>query len=249
MRILSISNIFYLCDDIDLMFKKPTHHKNWDASMSRLPRVSWISESIFTIQDLRSWKYGEEEILSKKWTDSNFDLDNLEKVLFYLQPFGPSWGVAHTFLVFVFIDPESRTEKRLGLSIEARRSEDRLEMSVFDLLSSLNNEFELLYQWATADDLITRREKFLQERVFEYRLQVTQDEAQTILSSCLQKTTSIEQSPEFYKLFSHNCTTGLIHHINKGLTGKKILPHYSFICTGEIANYLVKKKFLIKKRI
>ena len=220
---------------INVSLKTPSHERDWVDDLERLSQIRMLSDSEFEIQNLRDWTYDGQTIVSKTWTSDTFDINNLENVWFYKQPFWKWEWVAHTFLVFEF-----NTWEYLGVSVEARK-EKWEEYSGFTWIF---NNFELVYQWATEKDLLTRRAVYIWDDIHQYKLNISPEEWIFILKQLIKTTQSIEAWPRFYNTLRHNCTNELAQSINKWEVFPWIPRNISMIFTGFSDKYLTKLGYI-----
>lgn len=216
----------------------PRHDRVWEESVSKLSLIDWTNESEFNIQNLRDWEYNSDSAALKDWTSDSFDINNISSVWFYKQPFGSWDGIAHTFLVFEFINNDSK--QYLGVSVEARK-EARESYSGF---KGLFNKYELVYQWVTEKDLLTRRAVMLGDNIHQYKLDISKDDSIYIIKQLITKTQNIEKEAHFYNTLKHNCTNELAESINQGTLFPSIPKHYSFFFTGFSDKYLYDMNYI-----
>ncbi len=117
-----------------------------------------------------------------------------------LEPSPASDWVAHTFLLLEFTD-----NRVVGVSIEARQEEGETYSPFWGLF----NNYELLFSWASARDLLERRAVFLDHTVEVYPLNLSIAHEQSLLRKFLKTTSQLETTPRFYNTLFHNCTNEL----------------------------------------
>ena len=182
--------------------REARHDRNWVEHLSRLPHVTF-EEGSFTVAPVRNWSYAPDGPTDKHWIEApqHFDLDALRNVWLMVEPH-PSMeeAMAHTLVLFEF-----KGDRLLGLTIEARREKDE----GYDAFQGNWGKFELLYVWAEARDLLTRRAVMLDHQVQIFPLDLNQDQKLSFLNRVLSETQRIEAEPRHYNTLFSNCTNEL----------------------------------------
>ncbi|MCB0336680.1 MAG: DUF4105 domain-containing protein [Bdellovibrionales bacterium] len=220
--------------------RKPLLYSNWDKDVRVLAKVTFLEDqSSFVLKDIRNWSYDESGPLDESvYFEQAFELKDLEKVWFYVQPLEASGLIAHTFLVFEFNESYGAAQ-RLGLSIETRRRVGEQ----YSLLKGALRGFMLTHIWATERDLTSRRTDYLGYTLQKYQLNLAKDQIRKIIIGFLNETNSLHTTPRFYNTLTYNCTSALAHYINQTIPGS-IPWHYSFIFTGKSAEYLTRLGYI-----
>ena len=208
------------------LMKSPRHDRVWADDVRELPRVTQTEDGI-TIQNYRRWSYDAEGPTHKRWTDlAPFDAEDIKDVWFVVEPHPGMPGMAHTMVVFELMD-----RRLLGVSVEARK-----EMGEpYGLARGTFNGFELIYVWASPQDMFSRRVLVQDHDIYMYRLALKGREPQAYLGALIDKTIAIEARPRFYNTFGSNCTNELAK--TAGLAW-----HPAFVLTGNSASALHKKE-------
>lgn len=207
---------------IAVLVKSPRHDRAWADDVARLPQINEANGS-FTISDYRTWAYDAGGPTDMIWTSvAPFSPDDIRQTWFVVEPHPGVPGMAHTMIVFELID-----DRLLGISVEARKEQGE----PYGIARGAFNGFELIYVWASPQDMLTRRVRVQQHDIFMYRLQLTEDEARAYMRALIGKTNDIERAPRFYNTFLSNCTNELAKTAG--------LPwHPAFIFTGNSASAL-----------
>ena len=196
--------------------KQPHHTRKWQTHLSRLPIVQ-LDEGVFSITQYRDWTYASDAPKEQRWRESaSFELANVRQAWFVVEPHPGLPVMAHTLVLFEFRDGDM-----IGLTVEARKERHESYSAVRGVL----NAFELIYQWATPKDLLTRRAVMMEKELYLYRLDLTQAETEAYLRAVLEKTQAIEAKPRFYNTAVSNCTNELAK--SAGLDW-----HPAFVLTG-----------------
>jgi hypothetical protein len=124
--------------------------------------------------------------------------------------------MAHTLLIFEFSN-----DRLLAITIEARLTKGER----WTAFRGLWNQFELLYLWASARDVLTGRAVFLKHKVYVLPLLLTDEQLQNLFHNLLRTTAKLETHPRFYNTLFSNCTNELAKGAGLGW-------HYSFWFTG-----------------
>lgn len=201
--------------------REARHDRDWVEHLSRLPHVE-TAEAGFSVSPVRDWSYAPDGPVDKNWIEAAqaFVFEDLEAVWLMVEPH-PSMEVAmaHTLVLFEFSG-----DKLLGLTIEARREKDE----TYDPFQGNWGKFELLYVWASARDLLTRRAVMLDHRVEIYPLKLTETQRRDFLNAVLAETMRIEASPRRYNTLFSNCT-------NELAKAAKLDWDPAFVATGRAA--------------
>lgn len=227
--------LFLLVTIFNLLRKTPSNTRNWLEGLSITPKVS-ISDGAFVIEDLRDWRYGADgQILSKNYIYIEYKIEDLERVWFIEEPFTGNKAVAHTFFIFDF-----KGQRPIGLSVEARREEGE----EYKLLDGVLREYELFYNWATEEDLLSLRAVYLNNPMYMYPINFSEPSNRTkLLLSVLEKTNQLETKPQFYNTLTNNCTNILAKHANQ--VKKGTIPIGAAWFLPGYADELLYKKQLI----
>ena len=180
--------------------RQPRHDRDWYPHLSRLPHVT-LEDGVFSIAPYSNWTYAEDAPQAQVWTAvPPHRVSDVRRVWFVKEPHPGLPVMAHTFVLFEFGEGDL-----IGLTIEARKETDE----TYSALAGAFNKFELLYDWASPRDLMTRRAVMMDRELYMYPLQLSQGEAEAYLTALLEKTMSIERRPRFYNTLTSNCTNEL----------------------------------------
>ena len=184
------------------MTRPVSHDRQWVEHLSRLPHVERNGAG-FHVTPIRDWSYGANGPINKAWYDQapGFDFADLRDVWLMVEPH-PTMedAMAHTLVLFEFED-----DRLLGLTIEARREAHEK----FDPVGGNFGKFELIYVFASARDLLTRRAVFLDHTVEVYPLSLTRPQLLGFLNVLLKEAEEIEDKPRHYNTLFSNCTNEL----------------------------------------
>ncbi len=207
------------------ILKTPSHtlseRATWEFGQQHLPQVEILDNSV-TITNLRDFdwtKEGEEE----KYIDISFKLTQIESLEVGESHFHVREGIGHVFLVFNLDDG-----RNFALSVETRREEGEK----FTVFKGLTFDYELMYIFATKEDLISLREK-REERIYVYPVNTDAEKAQEIFKLVAERVNSIHETPEFYHIIFKNCTNQITKEVEKisdktfPLYEKTIAPGYA----------------------
>ena len=220
-------------------FKEPLRLAHWDEDVRVLAAVE-ISEDQASVnfKGIRNWTYTRDEVLTKDYFSQSYQLEDLERTWFYLQPLDATGLIAHTFVVFEFA--ESYGDRRyLGISVETRRKQGE----DYSLLKGALRGFMLVHTWATEADLTSRRTDYYDYELFKYELQLSLADQRGLFKAFARETNQLHTKPQFYNTLTYNCTNVLAYYANKVKSGA-IPWHYSFILTGKSVEYLRKLGYI-----
>jgi hypothetical protein len=221
---------------IGVQLRTPRADRNWVRELSRAPSFENVGEGRWLLHDLRAFEYKGDGAPQEAWRDTAIDEADLAEIWFFVEPFEGFSGAAHTLVSFVFA---GETNETIAMSVEARKEQGE----VYSGVNGLFNKFELIYQWATEKDLLTRIAVELDHEIYAYRLNVTEAQAREILVHFIERTNELAERPRFYNTFTSNCTNELAKAAKSAFP--QALPwHYSHILTGYSAERLHDLGFL-----
>ena len=176
------------------------HDRDWVAHLSRTPEIA-LDEDGFSVSPIRDWSY-EDGVASENWRENpeRFAFGALRRVWFVVEPHPGLGAMAHTLVLFEFPD-----QQLIGLTIEARRETDE----GYSPFWGNWGRYELLYVWASAKDLLTRRAVLLDHEIQIYRLDLTPAQADAFLRRVVDRTRQIADKPRLYNTLFSNCTNEL----------------------------------------
>ena len=184
----------------------PRHDRVWQPLYTVMPQASTTPESV-TLLQVRDWRHTATTTYDYTYlATTTIDRAALDTVWFTVQPFAKFAGVGHTLLTFELNDGRAYT-----FSIEARREVGE----EYTALRGLFNQYELIYAWGTARDFLGVRLFFLNDDLYHYPLQLTEEEAWRILTYLAEATAELHHTPRFYNTLSANCTNLLAKSINE----------------------------------
>jgi hypothetical protein len=201
--------------------------RNWEKEFAVLPQVV-VQGDLVQFQNIRDWRYSEDEVISHNYTSRVYNLDQFERMWFVLEPFGLWEAAAHTYFVFDFVDAEP-----IAFSIEARREESE----VYDGFSGMLGKYELAYLWGTEADFTAKRVLFEKNEVYMFPVQASREFGKALFLELALATETLRHSPQLYNTLTSNCTNNLADHANS-VTPGAIPLHYSRILTGLSAEYV-----------
>lgn len=218
---------------IDLV-TEPSNTRDWNSDQIVLPRAEIRGDSI-TIQNIRNFSYTSTTEYTPSYYTKTYDLKDLVKVYYIVEPFSGFAGSAHTFLSFEF---ENKNAQALGfpperdflaVSVEIRKEKGEK----FSALKGLFNQYELMYVLADERDAVKLRSNFRKDEVFVYPLKTTKEKGRELFIDILNRVNALHSEPEFYNTAINTCTTNIMRHANR-ITPKKVpwsykvlLPAYS----------------------
>ncbi len=176
------------------------HDRPWRDDLAHTPQVEWTARR-FAITPYRDWTYSPQAPLTRDWMQAGpLVIADVRRAYLVVEPHPGLPVMAHTLVIFAFEEGEA-----IGVSIEARKEADE----DYSPLRGTFNRFELLYQWASPKDLLTRRAVMMDRALYMYPLVLDQAETETFLAALLAKTEAIASRPRFYNTLLSNCTNEL----------------------------------------
>lgn len=212
---------------------KPSNQKQWNEQFAVNTRVE-IKGNEYTFKNVRDWKWDKSGALSKEYINKSVDVEELENVWFLLQPFDTNKRLAHTFLIFDFINGET-----ISLSIEARREQGE----TYNGLLGAFKKYEIMYMWGTEKDFIGKRAVYDNQTIYMYPLKISNEYKKQLFIHLVNKTNSLYSDAEFYNTFTSNCTNSLAKVANE--INKNSVPiNISWWLTGLSDKYLYKLGYI-----
>jgi hypothetical protein len=223
-KIATVFLCFLLSFTVTVFYvKKPSHNRVWQSEFSVMPEVT-INGDIVEIKNMRDWRYTSSGPYQKNYLTRQFNVKELERVWFLVEPFSGWDGVAHTYFVFDF-----KNQEPLVFSVEARRDGNEQ----FSAPAGLFKQFEVIYLWGTEKDFTVSRVLTYNNKVYMYPLQISNDSQQKLFLELANKTIELAEHPRFYNTLTSNCTSILADHANNVKKGTvpfhyaRFLPGYS----------------------
>ncbi len=202
---------------------RPSHNRNWTTLTRILPEVS-VNGNMVTIRNFRDFRYQPDGTPVPRYTTETFDLTQLRRAWFVMEPFSRWKGAAHTLVSFEFEGP-----KYLAVSVEARFEEGE----PYSGFTGLFRQYELWYTVGSESDLLGLRTNVRDEPMSLYPVKAEPDRGRAVLVSLLEGAEGIRKKPEFYHTLTNNCTSRLYRHVNLIAPGtvpfglKALFPGYA----------------------
>ena len=187
------------------LFQKPSNCRDWSPDQVVLPE-SRFDGDLVEITGIRDCDYRSTTDFTVTHRDQVFDLAQLERLDFFVEPFAGWRGPAHTFLSFGFDDGE-----QLAISVEVRREMGK----EFSVLGGLTRQFELMYVVATERDLVGLRSVHRGNRVYRFPIRADAERIRKMMVAMLRRANRLRDRPEFYNTLSNTCTTNIVRHLNE----------------------------------
>jgi hypothetical protein len=184
--------VWYLLDP-------PRNNRDWAAEYA-IPAAVVVDGPVVHISNIRDFTWRTPTDATPHYYDADFRLDQLSSVDLVASYWGGD-AIAHIFLSFGFQDG-----RHLAISIETRRQ----KQFAYSAVAGFFRHYELFYVVADERDLIGGRTDVRHERVYLYRLNLTQQSRQALFLSYMRKVQELSAQPEWYNTLSDNCTTGIL---------------------------------------
>ena len=212
--------------------------------------LSWVNENKFTsfaeingddiiLKNVRDFNWRTTKDYDERWIEKKFKISECTKIWLVLEYFYPTRRpVAHTLLSFEFENGE-----RISCSIEIRREPGER----FSPLKGLLREFEIMYVWATEEDVIGVRSRCRKSETHLFEAVILGEGNQCkMLESYLKRTNDLHNKPEFYNSIFNNCTTNIASHVNDVYPGR--VPRAIGVILPGLSPKLLSRKNLVKLR-
>lgn len=194
----------------EAVFQPPSHDRLWRLEQAVLPYVVMDRKRV-TVHNVRQCRWRSEESKEVRHTDWEFAWEDVQGVDFVVVPFRDMPLLAHTMLSFRLADGRC-----LVLSVEARleRGEE------YSLVGGAARQFELIYVLGDEPDLYGLRAEIRRDDVYLYETRASGADAARLLRDVLERVQQLAAQPEYYDSLTNNCTSNLVHHLNRTRLGQ-----------------------------
>jgi hypothetical protein len=180
---------------------KPQNNRDWAPEYRVLTTWSRQGNAI-NIHNVRNFSYRSDGSARPAYYDATYRPDQVTTVDL-VTSYWAGDAIAHVFVTFGFQDG-----RHLAFSIETRRQ----KRFPYSAIAGFFHHFELFYVVADERDLIGVRTDIRHERVYLYRLNLSQDRRTTLFLSYLTAIQRLAIQPAWYNTLRENCTTGILVH-------------------------------------
>lgn len=191
----------------------PSNERPWKASWSELP-MGVKTGNMVIMDNIRHFHYRTPEDFDVEYKTERYDLDKLETLDFAVCHWDGMEAVAHTMLSFGFGEG-----RYLALSAETRLAEGDIQGS----LPGLYKQFGFQFIFAKEEDIFALRSNFRHEDLYLYRVRIPRENIRLIFEDFVKRANRLVSQPEFYNTLTHNCTSGLLPSVCKGVR----VAHYN----------------------
>ena len=195
---------------------QPRGDRNWRPDV-QYQATTTLNGDLLTISHVRDSVYRSTDDFDTRWSEQTYDLSQVQTVWFSVEPFAEWEGMAHTLYSFGFADGRYVT-----LSVEARKEVGE----PYSIARGLTRQLELIYIFATEEDVLRLRAIHRNHSVYLYQIKTTPQNARLILEDVALRANSLAEDPEFYNAIISTCTTNVVDHINAIVPGR--VPKWDF---------------------
>ncbi|PCJ52613.1 MAG: hypothetical protein COA79_23700 [Planctomycetota bacterium] len=181
----------------------PTNNRLWAPDQEFFPIIKSANKMI-TIKNFRNFKYRSNTDFDIHWETRTFNLDNLIRVDFIIEPFSNWRGLAHTFLTFSFSDGE-----HISISVEIRKE----QKEQYSVLAGFYRNYELIYIIGDERDLIGLRANIRKDPVYLFPIKAKKDQVKRLFMSMLERANDLAEHPEYYNTLFNTCSTNITKHL------------------------------------
>lgn len=187
----------------------PSNDRDWNEDQKILPSAEVQGDKVM-IRNIRNFSYASTTSYTAHYYDKTFDLNEMKKVWYVVEPFSGIPGSAHTFLSFEF-----ERNQFVSISVEIRKEKGE----AYHPFKGLFNNYELMYVIADESDVIKLRSNYRKDLVYVYPIKTTSEKARALFLDMVSRANTLKDHPEFYNTVTNTCTTNIVHHVNT------ITPH------------------------
>ncbi len=189
-----------------LLLARPQTDRRWESEQKRMPQVEVVGHHVL-IKGMRDLRRTSDPLVD--YVNYSCRLDQIRSVWFGVERLGGSKLVAHTFLAFGVERGEQR--EYFNVSIEIRREEGE----VFSLPGGLYRNFELMYVFASEQDILIRRAIEEEDVIYLFPVRATPGTVQRLFLDVSARANRLRREPEFYNTLTNNCTSNIAAHVNR----------------------------------
>lgn len=204
--------------------QRPSNQRDWTPDNARTARAEFRGDSV-RIHDVRNAAYASADRYTVRWEDRAYDLRQVERAWFLVEPFSRDWrGPAHTLVSFQFADG-----RFLAVSAEIRKEKGES----FSPWKGLLRRFEMIYVVADERDVVRLRTNIRRDPVYLYPVRARPAQVRAMLVDMLTHANELADHPEWYNTLTNTCTTSIVAHVNRvspkkvPLSVKVLFPGYS----------------------
>ena len=185
--------------------QRPSHDRDWLPEQAVLPYAA-IDGKRVTLHHIRNFTFHARNEFSADYYDRTFDLDDIRRAYFIVEPFAGEKVGAHTMLSFEF-----EGDQFMVLSVEARRP-----VGVgYSAWKGALRQYELMYVLADERDVLRLRANLRGNPVFLYPLAAGPELLRSLFVSIVRRANELREQPAFYNTLTDNCATTLVRHMNE----------------------------------
>ena len=193
------------------MADPPRDDRDWAADHALAPQVSFHGDTAL-VQGFRRFRFDSAGVHTLRWDTVAIDLATVDRVWFALAPFGYEWmGSAHAFVTF-----GTSTGQYVSVSVEARRERGE----TFSFRGGMTRQLELLYVIGDENDLLRQRVISGGYDLYVYPVVSPPARTRELLRGMLARANALRLAPEHYDLWTNNCTSNLVDHVNTMIPGR-----------------------------
>lgn len=221
-KVILIAVILLGLGSLLLLFKQPSHDREWELGQEQLPRFN-IYGDVLRVENYRNFRWTGEFTAEPRYETRQFDLTKLVDLDVFISHFDPFEGLAHIFLSFGFAGGD-----RLVVSLESRREVGE----TFSPFLGLFRHYEIIYVVGSEADLVGARTAWRGERVYRYPTVATPEQARALLLKLGEDVSSVYAEPRFYNTLTNNCTNAVTRRVEEmsavkfPFTWKTLMPGY-----------------------
>ncbi|MBO9715661.1 MAG: DUF4105 domain-containing protein [Pseudoxanthomonas sp.] len=194
---------------------RPSNDRPWRPDVAVMPRVAIDGDRV-RISGYRDFVYRSRDDFTERWEERELRLSDIRGVDFFVSRWQPG-PIVHTFVSFDVAGAEP-----VAVSIEVRNQVGQR----FDPLRGLYRHFQLAYVAGDERDIVGLRTHHRGEEVLLYHTTASPQAAQRLFRVYADRMTTVAEHPEFYNLFSNNCTVNIVRYANAaGRVGRWDIRH------------------------
>ena len=205
---------------------QPSNDRDWAEDQKQLATAEFDGDLVH-VRNVRNISYRTTKDYTVQYYNATYNLSEVQRAWFLVEPFSDHKGAAHTLVTFEFAD-----KRYLAVSVEIRKEKGEQ----FSAVKGLFRQYELMYVVADEEDVIKLRSNYRNDTVYLYPANTSPTRARAMLVSMLKRANTLAQKPAFYNTLVSTCTTNIVRHVNIIAPGR-IAWHWKILAPAYADEY------------
>ncbi len=185
---------------------EPSNNRPFLLSTINPPIISFSQEKVY-IQNIRNYTHTTSDLFIPSWYNNSYNLNEVESVDFFTNPFTLNNNLAHVFVSFWF-----KNGQYLVISIEWRRI--TTTRGGWDVFRFTFRQLEKMYSIVDERDTLIVRSVISNNPLYRYPINISKNEAKRLLISLLFDAEQLRKNPKFIGT-EMTCSHNLFLHMKE----------------------------------